>query len=483
MQQGLCQARAAAVAAAALAALPSRDDACSPSEVSLASQRLRFIWVLLPEFLERPTSVAAAAGASRAMQSFLSEQKKLRVSHLSLHPNSLMLEGDHSMHSLRPALTGCLTKVTLDSLVSVQFHMPRLLDVLALLEGFACSSCRCLRKVVDRQSRWRPRELRFELMEEDQRLYAATVADLLGSLPALQHLEGPIFSVLLRARRHAAVAARAEAATSASSAQDRGEPKAQSMPAASSTRAPCLPIVGRHIGSGLRVLHLVDLCAADLSGLLPHGAIPEGYSQHSASNPSCPNLHKLLLLNLPAAAPGLTVQVVEKFLSHAPDLKELQLDFQYFDPGFWDLEALEALVARIQVTSKISKLVLDWCRLGDAGVRCVCAALAKHTSNFCLAGNHIGDGLCREKCVESKTGVKELSLAHCELKDLTSVCEMLETPGLALTSLDLSANGFGDEEGLKLARSLQLSSIKELRLRDSQVSERMPVKTKWSWSS
>lgn len=125
------------------------------------------------------------------MQSFLSEQKKLRVSHLSLHPNSLMLEGDHSMHSLRPALTGCLTKVTLDSLVSVQFHMPRLLDVLALLEGFACSSCRCLRKVVDRQSRWRPRELRFELMEEDQRLYAATVADLLGSLPALQHLEGP----------------------------------------------------------------------------------------------------------------------------------------------------------------------------------------------------------------------------------------------------------------------------------------------------
>eukprot|EP00439_Symbiodinium_sp_Y106_P043149 s5591_g5.t1 len=373
-QQGLCQARAAAVAAAAIAALPTRDDACPPSEVSLASQRLRFIWVLLPEFLERPTSVAAAAGASRAMQSFLSEQKKLRVSHLSLHPNSLMLEGDHSMHSLRPTLTGCLTKVTLDSLVSVQFHMPRLLDVLALLEGFAGSSCRSLRKVVDRQSRWRPRELRFELMEEDQRLYAAEVADLLGSLP--------------------------EATTLASSAQDRGEPKAQSMPAASSTRAPCLPIVGHHVGSGLRVLHLVDLCAADLGGLLPHGAIPEGSSQDSTANPSCPHLHKLLLLNLPAAAPGLTVQVVEKFLPHAPDLKELQLDFQYFDPGFWDLEALEALIARIQVTSKISKLVLDWCRLGDAGVRCVCAALAKHTSNLCLAGNHIGDCLCQEKCAE-----------------------------------------------------------------------------------
>lgn len=42
---------------------------------------------------------------------------------------------------------------------------------------------------------------------------------------------------------------------------------------------------------------------------------------------------------------------------------------------------------------------------------------------------------------------EELSLAHCELKDLSNVCEMLETPGLALTSLDLSANSFGDDEG------------------------------------
>ena len=42
---------------------------------------------------------------------------------------------------------------------------------------------------------------------------------------------------------------------------------------------------------------------------------------------------------------------------------------------------------------------------------------------------------------------EELSLAHCELKDLSHVCEMLETPELALTSLDLSANSFGDDEG------------------------------------
>ena len=42
---------------------------------------------------------------------------------------------------------------------------------------------------------------------------------------------------------------------------------------------------------------------------------------------------------------------------------------------------------------------------------------------------------------------EELSLAHCEVKDLSYVCEMLETPELALTSLDLSANSFGDDEG------------------------------------
>jgi hypothetical protein len=32
-------------------------------------------------------------------------------------------------------------------------------------EGLALSSCRSLRKIVDRQSRWRPRELQFEQME------------------------------------------------------------------------------------------------------------------------------------------------------------------------------------------------------------------------------------------------------------------------------------------------------------------------------
>lgn len=61
------------------------------------------------------------------------------------------------------------------------------------------------------------------------------------------------------------------------------------------------------------MLHLVDLCAADLFGLLPEGL--EG------GEPFCPCLQKLLLLNLPSAAPGLTAQVVCKFLPQAPELK------------------------------------------------------------------------------------------------------------------------------------------------------------------
>ncbi|CAK9009796.1 unnamed protein product [Durusdinium trenchii] len=442
--------------------------ALRPKEVfRLDSQRLRFIWLLLPEFWERPTAVAAAAAANRAMNGLLcAGQGLLHVSHLSLHPNSLTLEGQRALE--QRALRGCLMKIALDRLLSVQFHMPRLPDVLALLEALARSPCRCLRKIVDRQSRWRPRELQFEQMEEEQRRSAAEVAELLNELPHLQHLEGPVFSVLLRARRHASEATPTSGGqTPLCSGVEQGRLNGICVQSAfGSPCSSCSRGCAGALGERLRVLHLVDLCAGDLFGLLPSGA--EGSSSTTPSSatptPFCPSLQKLLLLNLPSAAPGLTAQVICKFLPQAPELKELQLDFQYFDPALWDLESLEALVARVQAApSKITKLVLDWCRLGDAGVRCVCAALARHA---------------RQRGEEA-----ELSLAHCELKDLSHVCEMLETPGLALTSLDLSANSFGDEEGLKLAKSLPLSTIKELRLRDSQVSARMPVKTKWSWSS
>eukprot|EP00913_Durusdinium_trenchii_P010159 g9526.t1 len=208
----------------------------------------------------------------RAMNGLLcAGQGLLHVSHLSLHPNSLTLEGQRALE--QRALRGCLMKIALDRLLSVQFHMPRLPDVLALLEALARSPCRCLRKIVDRQSRWRPRELQFEQMEEKggtESSDSGSVAELLNELPHLQHLEGPVFSVLLRARRHASE------------------------------------------------------------------ATPTSGGQTPLS------------------------QVICKFLPQAPELKELQLDFQYFDPALWDLESLEALVARVQAApSKITKLVLD----------------------------------------------------------------------------------------------------------------------------
>ena len=474
-RSGLNDREAACAASAAQVALQQKREA-----FHLDSQRLRFIWLLLPEFWERPTAVAAVAAANRAMKGLLcAGDGQLHISHLSLHPNSLALVPIQRSEPL-PALRGCLMKIALDRLLSVQFHMPRLPDVLALLEGLAGSSCRCLRKIVDRQSRWRPRELQFEQMEEVQRRWAARVMELLNQLPNLQHLEGSVFSVLLRARNHAFPVNQAfledpAIFDPAIISIKRAPPGYSHADCNGGQVLPTVDMYQQSLSTRLRVLHLVDLCAADLFGLLPSGEGAPG--PMSSVWPFCPNLQKLLLLNLPSAHPGLTAKVICKFLPQAPALKELQLDFQYFDPALWDLEALEALIARVQAQpSKINKLILDWCRLGDAGVRCVCNALAHHVRHLAPEQS--------KKCGQkegSHEGVKELSLAHCELKDLSNVCEMLETPGLALTSLDLSANSFGDDEGLKLAKSLPFSSIKELRLRDSQVSERMPVKTKWSW--
>ena len=62
---------------------------------------------------------------------------------------------------------------------------------------------------------------------------------------------------------------------------------------------------------------------------------------------------------------------------------------------------------------------------------------------------------------------EELSLAHCEVKDLSYVCEMLETPELALTSLDLSANSFGDDEGALAGGSHGGSPVDEIKWRIS----------------
>jgi len=205
------------------------------------------------------------------------------------------------------------------------------------------------------------------------------------------------------------------------------------------------------LGGRAETLHLVDACPGDLLGLW---------------EPMCPRLQRLVLLNLPAAQPGRTVTAIADFLPKAPALTDLQLDFQYFDPAMWDFEPLETLVARVQAApSKVNKFVLEWCRLGDAGARVVCGALARHARE---PGSPAG-------------GVTELSLAHCDLKNVACVCDMLEAPGIALTKLDVSSNQLDDHQAVLLAKSLALSKVKELRLRDSLISVPLPVKTEWFW--
>merc|ERR1712187_206758 len=108
--------------------------------------------------------------------------------------------------------------------------------------------------------------------------------------------------------------------------------------------------------------------------------------------------------------------------------------------------------------TKISKLVLDWCRLGTAGVRRVCQAIAYEVGSM-----------------------TDLSLAHCEIGDAESICEMLCTPGLNLTKLDLSSNPLDDRHAAALAQAIAGSKLKDLKLRDSQISVPLPVKTQWFW--
>lgn len=224
--------------------------------------------------------------------------------------------------------------------------------------------------------------------------------------------------------------------------------------------------------SGVETLHLVDAVAGDLAGLWQS---------------ACVRLRKLALLNLPAAAPGRTVALITDFLPQAPNLSELQLDFQFFDPSAWDLEALEALVGKVQAApSKVSKLMLDWCRLGDAGVECVCRAVSRHArdvgeSGASAASRSISPSASAVDRAADDAGITELSLAHCELRSVDSICDMLETPGVALTKLDLSSNALDDRQAVRLAQALPCSKLKELRLRDSQISVPLPVKTEWFW--
>lgn len=398
---------------------------------------LSFLWPLLPPFLDKASIIAAIATVAKGPCRALHDMSRLRVGHVHLHPNSLGSLESHRDRGFRNLPTSsCLTRISLVNLISVQFHLPCLTSALWLLEGLATSRCYSLRKIVDRQSRWRPRQQQLENLDVRVRMNVADLSDELGhSLLSLRHLEGPVFSTVLRARSSSAPVVNPDN-SSVTSCNDSDRTKRQSY---------------FSLGSRVEVLHLSDVCVSDLLGLW---------------EPSYSCLQKLILLQLPASAPGRTVETLADFLPKAPNLNELQLDFQYFNPQHWDLKSLELLMARIQLPpSKVEKLNLEWCRLGDAGVRSICHTLSEYT-----------------RAPDAPSGgVTDLSLAHCDLKDISSVCRMLRTPGLTLTKLDLSSNDLSDSQADQLAMALLVSKVKDLRLRDSQISTPLPVKTEWFW--
>mmetsp|Transcript_25574 Transcript_25574/g.59543 ORF Transcript_25574/g.59543 Transcript_25574/m.59543 type:complete len:656 (-) Transcript_25574:39-2006(-) len=438
--------------------------------LNLASPTLNFCWLLLPPFFERPQTIRKLCCLARGPHQALHDGDRLCVGHIHVHPNSLPPRDERGPGTPEGswAKTGCLARVSFGALVTLQFHLPHLSEVFWLLEGLIGSSCHSLRKIVDRQSRWRPREQRFEGLDDASKRHAAKLAaDFCNSsMRSLRHLEGPVFAVLLRARaaqQAVGGAADAEGATSSAAATAPALVSSSSSSHRSSSSSSFCS--SRSCGNGKRgtkeavllgdthhsgfdcteVLHLVDVAPEDLQGL--------NLSVY-------PQLRKLVLLNLPPATPGVTVQAIASFLGKAPNLAELQLDFQFFDPSTWELDALQAFLDRVQApNSKITKLAMEWCRLGDAGVQRVCRSLSRHTGG----------------------GLTELSLAHCEFRDVRSVCELLTTPGLKLKRLDLSSNSLDDRQAEKLAKALPSSSLEELRLRDSQVSLALPVKTEWWW--
>jgi len=427
---------------------------CSPlAGDSMRSTLVRptssFIWSLLPPFLEKPWNVAAIAHVSRASAQALNIGGHLCLGHLNCHPNSLCLPSVHGGFAVGdPCADGSLARIALGSLVSVHFHIPRVGDVLWLLEGLAHSTCHSLRRIVDRQSRWRPREQRFDSLDAAILKRAADLVDAFGSpsFPCLRHIEGPIFSWLLRAQSHRLLAAESEAAAAAAGSEvsaSSGAPLEVAVGCPSCASG--LSTLSGDLGAKLEVLFLVDAIPSDLLGLA--GLV---YSR----------LRRLVLLNLPAAGPGQSILAVTELVGKAPNLTELQMDFQYFDPASWQLESMELLVERVQCPpSKVSKLVLDWCRLGNAGVQSVCRAFARHPAG----------------------SVTELALSHNDLRDVGCVCDMLETPSLSIVKLDLSSNAFDDIQAMRIAEALPFSKVKTLRLRDSQVSSPFPVKTEWFW--
>merc|ERR1719217_460280 len=87
---------------------------------------------------------------------------------------------------------------------------------------------------------------------------------------------------------------------------------------------------------------------------------------------------------------------------------------------------------------------MEWCRLGDAGCAAVCTALQRNP----------------------KGSVTELSLAHCELRDVAPLAELLRSTH-SLTKLDLSGNLLDDK-----AVEILAAALHELEAMDREEEEK-----------
>lgn len=132
--------------------------------------------------------------------------------------------------------------------------------------------------------------------------------------------------------------------------------------------------------AGLGLWYVVLLCKGCVQKFLSHLQACEGWS---AGLPQ--NMRNLLESGM---------------VSDFPPQHSLQIILHWFEKS--SCTGLKSCKAQ---PSKINKLILDWCRLGDAGVRCVCNALAHHVQHLAPEQS--------KKCGQkegSHEGVKELPL-------------------------------------------------------------------------
>lgn len=400
-------------------------------------------WALAraPPFL-RAKATANLAVASKSLRTVICHRdpasgnhSQVRLCHVNVHPNS---------HSLGNAI---LSKVHWPTLQSIAFYLPQVSEALDFLDALSQGPVACLQRIVDKQSRWTPRELPHAsstAWTEDLCPRFARLTEQFGrNAKSLRHLEGPIFTLVWRATHRIS-----------GLAEDLSKGTDSPMPARDDSRSNDALVLSptntndctdaRHVATFFERLETIHLMEADPFAL---GGVPCMLT----------NLTRLVLLNLPKdPTPNEVLEMVASVPKRAPRLSHLQIDFAYFSPSLWDLDRLELTLEQIASLPTLKSLILDWSRLGDQGCERVCRALTHNHS------------------------VTELSMAHCELRQAGPLAALLRA-SQSLKTIDLSANNLDDKGAQILAEAMSQSSLRECRMRDSHVSLPLPVKTEWYW--